>query len=84
MQVKNLIHQSMQAIYGLCNSAHHLDVLSFEAVQPDTYSLLLRCPTEALDMLLQVLPTTNAYGETRCQFRVEQVSPLLTMIRNSL
>lgn len=82
-QVKSLIHTSMQSLFGICNGAHHLDILRFDEDQDGSIRLIMRCPSEALELLLQTLPTVSVYNDQRWQFTVHQVSPLFSMIQYS-
>lgn len=79
-QVKSLIHTSMQSLFGICNGAHHLDILKFEETSAGEIRIFMRCPTEVLELVLQTLPTVSFLNEQRCQFRISQVSPLLSML----
>lgn len=80
MQVKNLIHQSMQSLFGSCNSAFHIDILKYETLIPSECLLVLRVPSEVVDMLLQTLPTVTFFQDRRCAFRVERVTSLLSQL----
>lgn len=77
--VKGLIHQSMQNLFGVVNGSHHIDVLRFDS-SPKSTDILLRCSSDACDLLLQTLPTITFFQEKRCVFTVHSVAPLLTVV----
>jgi len=80
MAIKNAMHQAMQGLFGICNGAHHLDMLKYEQTGDYACQMIMRCPAEALELLLQSLPTVSFMQERRCQFRVLRQAALLSML----
>lgn len=80
MAVKSFLHTSMQALFGICNAAHHIDVLRFDST-PGKAIVLLRIASEGYKLLLQTLPTISLYQEKRCTFHLLDSSPLLSQIQ---
>jgi RNase P/RNase MRP subunit POP5 len=80
MAVKSFLHTSMQALFGICNAAHHIDILRFEN-SPGKTIVLLRIVSEGYKLLLQTLPTISLYQEKRCSVKLLDASPLLTQIQ---
>lgn len=70
----------MQNLFGICNGAHHIDVLQEEFLNRETYQMILRVAPEALDYLRQTLGTISTYQDRRCTFQVLTTSPILSLL----